>query len=148
MVTKSIGSEPREGNVSPVLIETTDGMLNSMGLPNPGIDEFLKEFDEAEDFTTPIILSIFSATPEEFAALAEKAQGHGFSGLELNLSCPNAVGVGQEVGQDPDRVKDVAKAVVRAGYRTGSQNLPNQVSNALAQMDGVVKTGRERYRKR
>ena len=131
MVTKSIGSEPREGNVSPVLIETTDGMLNSMGLPNPGIEEFLKEFDEAEDIATPVILSIFGANPEEFATLAQKAQGHGFAGLELNLSCPNAVGVGQEVGQDPDRVKDVTKAVKNVSQVPVFVKLTPNISNIV-----------------
>jgi dihydroorotate dehydrogenase (NAD+) catalytic subunit len=114
VVTKSIGSEARQGNVNPVLIQAGEGLINSMGLPNPGIDEFIAEFDGAEDIGVPVILSIFGKSPEEFAQLAARANGHGFAGLELNLSCPNATGLGQEIGQDPARVRQITADVKAA----------------------------------
>jgi len=114
MVTKSVGLEAREGNTSPVLIQTEDGLLNAMGLPNPGIDEFLTEFDEGGAPGAPVVLSIFGKNAKEFALLAGKAQGHSLAGLELNLSCPNATGLGQEIGQDPGRVKEITEAVKKA----------------------------------
>lgn len=113
VVTKSIGLEPRPGNVSPVLIETDSGLINSMGLPNPGIGAFLEEF-EASKVGVPVILSIFGKTPAEFRTLAKKAKGRGFSAIELNLSCPNAAGLGQEIGLKPNMVKSITAAVKKA----------------------------------
>ena len=114
VVTKSIGSSPRAGYPNPT-IETYDrwGMLNAMGLPNPGIDEYPKEIDAALDAGATVIGSVFGATPEEFASLAARMAAAGVAAVELNLSCPHAEGYGTEVGGTPEAVGEIVRAVRR-----------------------------------
>lgn len=109
VVTKSIGIEPRKGYDNPTVVEVPCGLINAMGLPNPGWKAFLEEF-EKESFDFPVIVSIFGGNPEEFAFLAEKLERVG-DAFELNLSCPHAKGYGLEIGQDPENVYRVVKAV-------------------------------------
>ncbi|MCI4352434.1 MAG: dihydroorotate dehydrogenase [Thermoplasmata archaeon] len=115
VVTKSIGSQPRMGYPNPT-IETYEkwGMLNAMGLPNPGIDEYPQEIAVARAAGAAVIGSVFGADADEFATLAARMAATGVVALELNLSCPHAKGLGSEIGQDPDQVRDVVRAVKRA----------------------------------
>jgi dihydroorotate dehydrogenase (NAD+) catalytic subunit len=114
IVTKSIGSEPRAGHKGPCVVETECGLLNAMGLPNPGMDVFQDEISLAADEGAIVIVSIFGKTPNEFAGLAKVAEKAGASAIELNLSCPHAKGYGAELGTDPAAVKNVTRAVKRA----------------------------------
>ena len=109
VVTKSIGIEPRKGYDNPTIVELPYGLINAMGLPNPGWRGFL-EMVEGYTFDFPLIVSIFGGTPEEFAFLAEKLSGVA-DAFELNLSCPHAKGYGMEIGQKPENVYEVVKAV-------------------------------------
>jgi len=115
VVTKSIGSSPRAGYPNPT-VETFDrwGMLNAMGLPNPGIAEYPKEIAAALEAGATVIGSVFGANPEEFATLAEKIAATGVAAVELNLSCPHAEGYGTEVGGTPEAVGEIVRAVRRA----------------------------------
>lgn len=113
VVTKSIGKEAREGYPNPTAVEIECGILNSMGLPNPGIEEFKKEVDELRDLRIPLIGSIFGKDAEEFAFLARKMENYGLDAIELNLSCPHAKGYGLEMGCFPDVVKSVVEEVKR-----------------------------------
>jgi len=115
VVTKSIGSSPRPGYANPT-IETYDrwGMLNAMGLPNPGIDEYPKEIAAAREAGATIIGSVFGGTAEEFATLAGRMASTGVAAIELNLSCPHAEGYGTEVGGTPAAVEEIVRAVCRA----------------------------------
>ncbi len=115
VVTKSIGSEPRDGYPNPT-IETYErwGMLNAMGLPNPGIDEYPREIAQALSAGAPVVGSIFGHDADEFARLAARIEATGVHAVELNLSCPHAEGVGSEVGQDPARVAEITRAVKAA----------------------------------
>ncbi len=109
VVTKSIGIEPRKGYNNPTIVELPCGLINAMGLPNPGWKGFLEMVDGYK-FDFPLIVSIFGGTPEEFAFLVEKL-GDVADAFELNLSCPHAKGYGMEIGQRPENVYDVVKAV-------------------------------------
>ncbi len=109
VVTKSIGIEPRKGYDNPTIVELPYGLINAMGLPNPGWKGFL-EMVEGYTFDFPLIVSIFGGTPEEFAFLAEKLD-EVTDAFELNLSCPHAKGYGMEIGQNPENVYEVVKAV-------------------------------------
>ncbi len=115
VITKSIGAAPRDGYPNPT-IETyeTWGMLNAMGLPNPGIEEYPAEVDAARSSGATVIGSVFAGTAEEFARIAARLERTGVSALELNLSCPHAEGFGTEVGGTPEGVTDVVRAVVGA----------------------------------
>ena len=114
VVTKSIGLEPREGHGNPCILELDNGIINAMGLPNPGIDDFGEEMSIALKGGAPVIGSIFADTPENFALLAEKMKQYGAHAVELNLSCPHADKYGLDVGSDPAKVAEIVKAVKKA----------------------------------
>ncbi|MCL2032172.1 MAG: dihydroorotate dehydrogenase [Methanomassiliicoccaceae archaeon] len=110
VVTKSIGSEPNPGHPNPSFTELKGGYINAMGLPNPGIELFGKEMEDAAK-SGNIIGSIFGSSPEEFVRLAGKMEEYGAAAVELNLSCPHAAGYGMEVGTDPKVVEAIVTAV-------------------------------------
>ncbi|UCG71237.1 MAG: dihydroorotate dehydrogenase [Thermoplasmata archaeon] len=114
IVTKSIGVEPKEGHPNPTFVETEHGILNAMGLPNPGIEEYEKEVKLALGAGVPVIGSIFGSDSEEFEILAAKMEQYGISAVELNLSCPHTKGYGAELGHDSEKVEEITKAVKKA----------------------------------
>jgi dihydroorotate dehydrogenase (NAD+) catalytic subunit len=113
VVTKSIGLKPRTGYTNPTVVQTDCGILNAMGLPNPGIEYFTKEIDEAKTAGCPIIVSAYGFSAEEFVQVAKKATDAGADALELNVSCPHVERTGSEVGQDTKLLKTVVNAVKR-----------------------------------
>ncbi|MEM4307509.1 MAG: dihydroorotate dehydrogenase [Thermoplasmata archaeon] len=114
VVTKSVGIEERKGYENPVIFEFEHGVLNAMGLPNPGIEKFGEEMKKLRECRAPIIGSIFGKDEREFVLLARKMEMYGAAAVELNLSCPHASGYGMEVGRDPVLVKSIASAVKEA----------------------------------
>lgn len=111
IVTKSIGFKPREGYLNPTVIELEHGILNAMGLPNPGIEEFGEEIKKLKRSNIPIIGSIFGSNSDEFVELSKKMQSYGADALELNMSCPHAKGYGLEIGSDAELVKEITSKV-------------------------------------
>jgi len=113
VITKSIGEGPRPGYPNPT-VEVYDqwGLLNAMGLPNPGIDEYPQEIEIARRAGATVIGSVFAGTAPEFARLSERIEATGVRAIELNLSCPHAEGFGTEVGSDPADVQRIVRAVV------------------------------------
>ncbi len=109
VVTKSIGSEPRDGYLPPVIYPIEGGLLNAVGLSNPGIDNIGGEIKIALSAGKPVIGSIFGSTPDEFLKLAISMEEYGVSAVELNLSCPHVQGYGTEVGSDPVLVRNIVK---------------------------------------
>ena len=92
MVTsKSLTIEPRKGHEGPVVAEVEGGMLNCMGLCNPGIDEGIRELQKFESAAGVLNLSIFATDVHGFRVLAERANSSNADFLELNLSCPNVM---------------------------------------------------------
>ena len=115
VVTKSIGLSPREGYPNPTVESLGEwGMLNAMGLPNPGIDRYPEEIAQARSSGAPLVGSIFGKDAEEFSRLARAMERTGVVALELNLSCPHAQGYGSELGQDPEEVRAVVRATKSA----------------------------------
>jgi dihydroorotate dehydrogenase (NAD+) catalytic subunit len=109
IVTKSIGCAPREGHGSPSVVELEHGLLNAMGLPNPGIDLYSEEIKVALKAKVPVIGSVFGGSDEEIANLAVRMEGIGVHAVELNLSCPHAKGYGAEIGATPERVESICR---------------------------------------
>ena len=146
IVTKSIGLKPREGYPNPTIIELEHGILNAMGLPNPGIEEFKDEIIKLKKSNIPIIGSIFGTNSKEFVELAKKMQSYGVDALELNMSCPHAKGYGLEIGSDPKLVKDITSKVKESSdvpvFVKISPNLINIVEIAqsaeMGNADGIV----------
>lgn len=114
IVTKSIGLNPREGYKNPTVIELENGILNAMGLPNPGIKEFGEEIKQIKKLKIPIIGSIFGSNSTEFVNIAKQMQDFGADAVELNLSCPHAKGYGLELGSDPKIVKEITSDVKKS----------------------------------
>jgi dihydroorotate dehydrogenase (NAD+) catalytic subunit len=114
VITKSIGSVPRPGYPNPT-VETYErwGLLNAMGLPNPGIDEYPREIEVARRAGATVIGSVFGGSAEEFARLSVRMAATGVAALELNLSCPHAEGFGTEVGGTPADVERIVRAVTK-----------------------------------
>lgn len=116
VVTKSVGLKPRVGYANPTIVQTSCGLINAMGLPNPGIDEFVKEIREAKTvLNVPLIVSVYGFSAEEYAKVAKKAAEAGADAIELNVSCPHVRETGSEIGQNPKILAEVVgkvKAVV------------------------------------
>jgi dihydroorotate dehydrogenase (NAD+) catalytic subunit len=111
IVTKSIGLKARKGYANPTMVEVPCGMLNAMGLPNPGIKNFAEEIADARKIGIPIIVSIFGFSADEFATVAREAAKSGADALELNVSCPHVEKAGAEIGQNPQLVAEIVKKV-------------------------------------
>ncbi len=111
VVTKSIGVNPRPGYSNPTFVELEHGILNAMGLPNPGINEFKAEIIKLKKSNIPVIGSIFGSDLKEFVNLAEKIQEYGSDAIELNMSCPHAKGYGLEIGTDPKMLYEITSKV-------------------------------------
>ncbi len=103
VVTKGISLKPRKGNETPRIVETPCGMLNSIGLQNPGVEKFLKElYPEIEKVDTHFIVNVFGETEEEYVEVCKALESADkVVAYELNVSCPNVKKGGIVFGHDP-----------------------------------------------
>lgn len=115
VVTKSISVKPRSGRATPRMAETPSGMLNSIGLQGPGIDQFLEiDIPWLQSKGARVIVSISGETVEEYASLARKLRGaSSLHGIEVNISCPNVENRGLVFACDPSASRAVLEAVRR-----------------------------------
>jgi dihydroorotate dehydrogenase (NAD+) catalytic subunit len=112
IVTKSIGLEPRVGYANPTIVQADYGLINAMGLPNPGINAYVNEIREAKAIlTVPLIVSIYGYSVEEYETVAKKAVNAGADAIELNVSCPHVRETGSEIGQNPKVLAEVVRKV-------------------------------------
>lgn len=111
IVTKSIGMTPKEGYPNPTVLELEFGLLNAMGLPNPGINQYKAEMNKLQKSKIPIIGSIYGANTKEFVVLATKMEQYGASAVELNVSCPHAKKYGLEVGCDASLLETIVSTI-------------------------------------
>jgi dihydroorotate dehydrogenase (NAD+) catalytic subunit len=95
VVTKSLGPVPRRGHNNPTLISVEGGVLNAMGLPNPGADYYVEAIRTLKREGVPVVASFFGASIEEFREVAGVLSDSGADALEVNVSCPN---VEEELG--------------------------------------------------
>lgn len=114
VVTKSMGLEPRKGYSNPTVVQTNCGLLNAMGLPNPGISHFKEEMKQLKNIGVPTIFSIYGYSTEEFVKVAETAAMMGANAVELNVSCPHIKRAGAEIGCDPKLLTEIVKEVKKA----------------------------------
>ncbi len=106
------------GNPGQRIAETASGMLNCIGLENPGVDSFLtKTLTVLKKFEVPVIVNIAGKTLEEFALLAQKLDVDGISALELNISCPNVKAGGMAYGTCPDMAASVVREVKKVSKK-------------------------------
>jgi len=111
VVTKSMGLEPRTGYPNPTIVQTDCGLLNAMGLPNPGINHFKEEIKELQKLEAPTIFSIYGFSPEDFAKVATAAVKIGADAIELNVSCPHVKKAGAQIGSDSLLLTEIVKKV-------------------------------------
>lgn len=112
VTTKTILPSPTKGFNNPVVVDLPFGMINAMGLPNPGIDEFERELREARgEIEIPIIGSAGGSTPEEVAHVAGRLQDAGVDAVEVNASCPHVRGHGLEIGSTPEMFHELVSEV-------------------------------------
>ena len=101
---------PREGNPAPRIAETPMGILNSVGLQNPGVDAFVKEeLPFLREFDTKVIANISGNTPEEYGIMCDKLAAAGVDMIEVNISCPNVKAGGLAYGTRPDLAAEVTE---------------------------------------
>jgi len=134
IVTKTITLKPRKGNPGPRTCETPAGMLNSIGLENPGADRFIAEKLPIINKTgVPAIISIASeGDPEEFIQLACKLDKiKGVSAIELNISCPNLRKKTRLISQDASATYDLVKSVRQATGKTLITKLSPNVTSIV-----------------
>lgn len=125
LVSKGVTLKPRIGNPSPRICETASGLLNSVGLQNPGISQFLEtELPFMQHQETSVVVNVAGNSPEDYASLCRQVQAYcemthsEIAAIELNLSCPNVAQGCMSIGQEP---KMIEKVVAQARKAT---NLP------------------------
>lgn len=115
IATKGTTGQPRPGNLSPRIAETPSGMLNSVGLQNPGIDAFIsRELPNLLQKDTVILANIAGSTVEECVNIAEKLDATDVHMIELNISCPNVKQGGAAFGVHCDSAEEITAAVRKA----------------------------------
>ena len=142
VITKGTTLEPRSGNPPPRIAETASGMLNAIGLENPGVDVFLDDYLpwlRARGVT--VIVNLAGSSVEDYAATAHRLEEHeGITAIELNISCPNVKQGGLQFGTDPLMVRQVVEAVKAESslpvWPKLSPNVTDIVAIAAAAIEG------------
>jgi len=141
VVTKSVGLKPREGYPNPTVVEVGCGLLNAVGLPNPGIQAFTEEIRDLGDLEVPLIVSVYGFSPEEYAEVAEAAVEAGADAVELNLSCPHVKGAGADVGSRPELVSEIVEKVKGVVDKPVFAKLTPNVSDIVGLAEAAVEAG-------
>ena len=139
ITTKSIGPRPRKGYKNPSIIEVYPGtFLNSVGLGNPGIDNFMREIKEIKKFKFPLIVSVFGDTIESYIKVALKAEQAGANAIEINISCPHAEvsSIGIDENLTFSIVKSMKKELKVPLFVKLNPNVTNLGEIALAAQNG------------
>ena len=130
IITKSVTLKSRQGNRPPRLWETTAGLLNSIGLQNEGVEDFIKnKLPFLKNVGVPVIVSIAGETINEYAQLARKLNIPAVSGLEINISCPNIKTKHRLFAQDAKAAASVVKAVKKNTKKTTITKLSPDVTD-------------------
>lgn len=130
VVTKGVANVPWPGNPTPRITETYGGMLNAIGLQNPGIDVFVKrDIPFLKQFDTKIIVNVCGKTTEDYVDVVERLADEPVDMLEINISCPNVKEGGIAFGQDPKAVEAITKAVKKAAKQPVIMKLSPNVTD-------------------
>ena len=112
VVTKGVANVPWPGNPTPRIAETYGGMINAIGLQNPGIDVFAKrDIPFLKKYDTKIIVNVCGSSTEDYIEVVERLGEEPVEMLEINIACPNVKEGGSAFGQDPKAVEAITKAV-------------------------------------
>jgi len=145
IVTKSIMTKPRSGRATPRMAETPSGMLNSIGLQGPGIDQFIEnDIPWLLDRGVDVVVSIAGESVDEYAVLARKLRSiQGLKGIEVNISCPNVENRGLVFACSPVTAKSAIEAVRRniGGELPIFAKLTPDVTSIVEIAESVVEAG-------
>jgi dihydroorotate dehydrogenase (NAD+) catalytic subunit len=142
VVTKSVGLKPRSGYANPTVVQVACGLINAMGLPNSGIDEFTREIKEAKAvLSVPVIVSVYGFSADEYAVVAEKAVEAGADAVELNVSCPHVKETGVEIGQNPKVLAEVVRKVKKVVDKPVFVKLSPNVADIAEIAETAVEAG-------
>jgi dihydroorotate dehydrogenase (NAD+) catalytic subunit len=143
MVTKSVSLEPRRGRPTPRMAETPSGMLNAIGLQNPGVEEFCRtDLEFLREAGARVAVSVVGRSPQEFARVAERLAAEGAVDLiELNLSCPNVDTPGEVFAADPGMAALVVRAVKAVARQPVLAKLTADVTDVVAVARACAEAG-------
>ena len=142
VVTKSIGIEPRVGYPNPTVVQAEAGLINAMGLPNPGIALYSQEIKYCKTILrVPLIVSVFGYSADEYSTVAKKAVDAGADAVELNVSCPHVQFTGAEIGQNPKLLAEVVEKVKAAVGKPILVKLSPNVANIAVTARAAVEAG-------
>ncbi len=142
VVTKSVGTNPRVGYPNPTVVQAESGLINAMGLPNPGIDVFAEEIKYAKTILrVPLIVSVFGYSADEYATVAKKAVEAGVDAVELNVSCPHVKQTGAEIGQSPKFLSEIVEKTKAAINKALIVKLSPNVADITILAQAAVEAG-------
>lgn len=141
VTTKGVASVPWPGNQTPRICETYGGMLNAIGLQNPGIDLFTKrDIPFLKQYDTRIIVNVCGKTPEEYVEVVERLAEEEVDLLEINISCPNVKAGGIAFGQDPALVEKITSRIKEKAKQPVIMKLSPNVTD-IAEMAQAAEAG-------
>lgn len=141
VVTKGVANVPWEGNPTPRIAETYGGMLNAVGLQNPGYDLFAKrDIPYLQDYDTNIIVNVCGRTTQDYIDVVEKLGHEDVDMLEINISCPNVKHGGIAFGQDPKSVENITREVKKVAKQPVIMKLTPNVTD-IAEIARAAEAG-------
>lgn len=141
VVTKGVANIPWPGNPTPRIAETYGGMMNAIGLQNPGIDVFVKrDIPFLKEYDTKIVVNVCGKSEKDYVEVVERLGEEAVDLLEINVSCPNVKEGGIAFGQDPKALNQITKAVKKVAKQPIIMKLSPNVTDitemARAAVDG------------
>ena len=141
VTTKGVASTPWEGNPVPRVTEVYGGMLNAIGLQNPGVEVFVKrDLEYLKQFDTRVIVNVCGRTEEEYLAVVERLSEEAVDLLEINVSCPNVKEGAIAFGQDPDALFRITDKIRRIAAQPVIMKLTPNVTS-IAEMARAAEAG-------
>ena len=141
VTTKGVANVPWPGNPTPRIAETHGGMLNAIGLQNPGIDTFIhRDLAFLHEKNARIIVNVCGRSMEDYVDVVERLAEENVDLLEINISCPNVKAGGIAFGQKPEMAEEITKAVKRAARQPVIMKLSPNVTD-ITEMARAVEAG-------
>ena len=141
VVTKGVANVPWPGNPTPRIAETYGGMINAIGLQNPGIDVFCqRDIPFLKKYDTKIIVNVCGKTTEDYCQVVERLAEEDVDMLEINISCPNVKEGGIAFGQDPKAVEAITREVKKRAKQPVIMKLSPNVTD-ITEMAKAVEAG-------
>ena len=141
VTTKGVANVPWSGNATPRIVETHGGMLNAIGLQNPGIDTLLeRDLPFLREKGARVIVNVCGRSKEDYVEVVERLAGEDVDMLEINISCPNVKAGGIAFGQKPEMAEEITKAVKAVAKQPVIMKLSPNVTD-ITEMAKAVEAG-------